>query len=134
MSVEVQLIDGPLAAQAAAWRPAGAGAVLCFEGIVRPAEADRAIVALDYQVYEPMASKLLGRIGEELVGRHGLLALRVEHSRGRIAVGECSLRLQIASRHREEGLAAMAEFIDRLKRDVPIWKTPIWHSDRATMR
>jgi len=130
MSVDVQLVDGPIAQSPIpeGWgtRPAGAGAVLCFEGVVRPTEADRPILALDYQVYEPMAGTLLRRIGEEVVARHGLLALRVEHSRGRIAVGECAFRLRIASRHREEARAAWAEFIDRLKKDVPIWKSPVW--------
>jgi molybdopterin synthase catalytic subunit len=39
--------------------------------------------------------------------------------------GQCSFRLQVASAHRAEALAAMTEFIDRLKRDVPIWKSPV---------
>lgn len=132
MDVDVQLVDGPIARSGVPEErgtlPEGAGAILCFEGVVRPTEADRPIDALEYQVYEPMAGRLLRRIAQEIVARHGLLAVRVEHSRGRVAVGACSFRLQIASRHREEGLAAMAEFIDRLKRDVPIWKSPIWRS------
>ena len=127
MSIEVHLREGPLAT-ASPWRPHGAGAILCFEGVVRPTEADREIDALTYQVYEPMASRMLREIGDEIVARHGLLGLCVEHSSGRVGVGECSFRLRIAARHREEGLAAMAAFIDRLKKDVPIWKAPIWRA------
>jgi len=130
MSVDVQLVDGPIARSRIpeGWSslPDGSGAILCFEGVVRPTEGDRPIVALEYQVYEPMAGNLLRCIGEEIVARHGLLALRAEHSRGRVGVGACSFRLWVASRHREEALAAMAEFIDRLKKDVPIWKSPVW--------
>ena len=39
-----------------------------------------------------------------------------------MGVGERSFRLQIAAPHRQEALAAMAEFIESMKRDVPIWK------------
>jgi molybdopterin synthase catalytic subunit len=70
-----------------------------------------------------MARDMLALIGEELVQAFGLLGLCVEHSTGLVRVGECSFRLQVAGRHRQESLAAMGQFIDRLKRDVPIWKT-----------
>jgi molybdopterin synthase catalytic subunit len=54
--------------------------------------------------------------------RHGLVAILVEHSKGFVPVGQCSFRLLVAGTHRRESLAAMSEFIDRMKRDVPIWK------------
>ena len=103
-----------------------AGALVVFEGIVLPREDGRPITALDYEAYQPMAATQLRRLGEEMVRRHGLLGLSVEHSRGRIRVGECSFRLRIASRHRPEALRATEQFIDRLKRDVPIWKTAVF--------
>jgi molybdopterin synthase catalytic subunit len=103
----------------------GAGAVVCFEGIVRPLEDGRPIRGLCYEAYEPMARDMLVAIGEETVCRHGLVGLCVEHSKGVVLVGECSFRLQIAGRHRQEALAAMGQFIDRLKKDVPIWKTAV---------
>lgn len=129
MSVEVTIIDGPLpAAPSAAAVVDGAGAVVVFEGIVRAREGDGVIEALEYQAYEPMAQRQMGELAGELVARHGLLRVRVEHSRGRVGVGECSFRLVIESPHRAEALAAMGEFIDRLKRDVPIWKRPVWRA------
>ena len=89
------------------------GAIVLFEGRVRPRENGRTIRALSYEVYEPMAREMLVAIGEELAGRHGLVGLCVEHSKGLVAVGECSFRLQVAGRHRQESLAALSEFIDR---------------------
>jgi molybdopterin synthase catalytic subunit len=110
----------------------GAGALLCFEGVVRPTEDGRALIALDYEAYEPMAQQQLDALGRHIVERHGLLALQVEHSRGRVPVGLVAFRLRVASAHRQEGLAAMEEFIDRMKRDVPIWKTPVFDEVDAT--
>ena len=127
MSVSVAILDGPLPAGGAFRAPPGGGATLVFEGIVREREGDGLLLALDYEAYEPMARLMLEKIGGELLDRHGLLVLAVEHSRGRVPVGACSFRLSIASRHRKEALAAMDEFIDRLKHEVPLWKRPIWN-------
>ena len=111
-----------LPAEAASCFQEGAGAAVTFEGLVRPMEDGRAVVALDYEVYEPMAPRVLEDLAREMLATHGLVGIAVEHSRGRVAVGECSFRLQIAAPHRQEALAAMAEFIDRMKCDAPIWK------------
>jgi molybdopterin synthase catalytic subunit len=123
MSVHVHIIDGPVPADAGIELSAGAGAAVTFDGVVRPREGDRAIDALHYTAYEPMATSELTRLAGEMVHKHGLLTLAIWHSRGRVGAGEVSMRVVIHSRHRAEALAAMGEFIDRLKRDVPIWKS-----------
>ena len=82
---------------------------------MRPLENGRPIRGLCYEAYEPMARDMLVTIGEEVVQSFGLVGLCVEHSTGLVLVGECSFRLQIAGLHRQESLAAMGEFIDRLK-------------------
>jgi molybdopterin synthase catalytic subunit len=125
MSVHVSIHDGPLPPSTPSIIP-GAGAVLQFEGVVRAEEGARTILALSYEAYEPMASRALTSLAAELLARHALLAIDVQHSRGQVHVGGCSFRLTIHSRHRKEALATMDEFIDRMKRDVPIWKTPVW--------
>lgn len=124
MNVCVEIHDGPLGAPVA-FGAEGVGALVCFEGLVRPTESEEPIAALDYQVYSPMAEQMLEALGRELIERYRLLAIATEHSRGRVPVGACSFRLRIASRHRREALAAMEEFIDRLKQEVPIWKKAV---------
>src|SRR5215212_8093871 len=126
VGVSVHIFDGPLPSPGPPRDVPNAGAVLCFEGVVRPMEAGRRIVALDYEVYEPMATTLLRRLGEEVARHHGLIDLSVEHSRGRVRAGECSFRLRVASPHRPEALRAVEEFVDRMKRDVPIWKIAVY--------
>jgi molybdopterin synthase catalytic subunit len=123
MTVLASIHSGPLNHPPQAFPSDGAGAIVLFEGRVRPTESGRTIRGLEYEVYEPMAREMLEVIGQELVRQYGLVALCVEHSKGLVLVGECSFRLGIAGWHRQESLAAMGEFIDRLKRDVPIWKS-----------
>ena len=124
MSVDVIITEGPLPPATPARRE-GAGGIVVFEGVVRLMEDGRSIAALEYTAYEPMAQKQIATICDQLVHRHGLVAMSVEHSRGRVAVGECSFRLTVWGRHRKEALAAADEFIDRLKADVPIWKKAV---------
>ena len=121
-AVAVRLHDGPLPVETGPYFPEGAGAAVTFAGLVRPLEDGRPIVALDYEIYEPMASRVLEDLVREMIESYGLVGIAVEHSRGRVGVGECSFRLQIAAPHRQEALTATAEFIDRMKRDAPIWK------------
>lgn len=129
MNIDIHILCGPLP-PAAAWCCPAAGALLCFEGVVRPLEAGRPLAALEYQVYEPMTTRQLHKLAEEIGRLHGLLAMRLEHSRGVIPAGQCSFRLQVASAHRAEALAAMEQFIARMKREVPIWKIPVWKDDQ----
>ena len=130
MKIAVRIHDGPLPASRQAGsgddESGAAGALVTFEGVVRALEKGRPIVALNYEVYEPMATRMLQHLAEEVQRSCDLIALSVAHSRGRVPVGRCAFRLQVASAHRAEALRALAEFIDAVKRDVPIWKTAVY--------
>jgi molybdopterin synthase catalytic subunit len=131
MSVNVRILDGPVPRETGNLPAEGAGAVVCFEGVVRPEEDGRPIAALDYEVYQPMASDTLRQLGDEVLREFHLIAVSVEHSRGRVHAGQRSFRLRMAGAGRKETLAAMDKFIDHLKRDVPIWKTPVFVQARG---
>lgn len=109
----------------------GAGADLIFEGIVRPTEDGRPLAGLSYEVYHPMAKSQLTKLSEYIVERYELLSLDVVHSEGFVAVGEASVRVEIRSEHRAEALLAMCEFMDILKKDVPIWKSPVFADEEV---
>ena len=131
MSVLVHISPGPLSSERllashSAIAAHAVGATVVFEGIVRANEQGRTIRALSYEAYEPMATNSLTQLANDILSKHTLIAITVEHSRGEVATGQRSFRLAIDSAHRKEALAAMDEFIDRMKRDVPIWKTAIY--------
>jgi molybdopterin synthase catalytic subunit len=133
MSTTVRIIDGALGNPAPALPPAAQfGAAIVFDGVVRADEGGRTIRALAYEVYEPMASNMLTELGREMLAKHGLVAIVVEHSRGEVPVGQRSFRLTVHALHRAEALAAVGEFIDRMKRDVPIWKTALDEAPTAS--
>ena len=124
--VSVALVPGPLRAGAGAVRDGRSGARLVFEGVVRGLEGGRPLRALRYEAYEPMTSAELRRLAAAVHAEHGLHALLVRHSTGEVPVGAMSFQLTAAGAHRGEVFAATAAFIDRMKRDVPLWKVPVF--------
>jgi len=98
------------------------GAVVVFHGSVRDRTLDRRVTYLEYEAYEPMALKQMQTIAAELEREHGVAAIACTHRIGRLDIGEDAMVVAVASPHRAAALAATADFIARLKRDVPIWK------------
>lgn len=130
-AVTVLIRDGALPESPPSIACDGAGAVLCFHGVVRKTEQNRVIDGLDYVAYQPMADRTLERVATEAIERFGVLAVHVEHSRGYVPVDACSFRLIVAAAHRREAIDAMDWFIDRLKQMVPIWKEPVFSGQSA---
>lgn len=134
--VRIQVVDGPIPRVTTGRDEAGSdaaeeiGSRLRFEGVVRGTEAGRALAAIEYEIYEPMASRQLEAIAREEAAREGIRSIEVQHSRGRVGVGEISFTCEIRSRHRAEGIATLASFVERMKRDVAIWKNPIFRDGR----
>ena len=122
--IEVSLFEGPLP-ERQPFAIEGQGTRLEFEGIVRPSEAGQPIAGLNYEAYEPMTTRELTKLAEQVALEHGLLAMRVEHSVGHVPNGTCSFRLTLCSKHRKEGIAATDQFIDKMKQMVPLWKNPV---------
>jgi molybdopterin synthase catalytic subunit len=84
------------------------------------------LLRLEYQVYAPMAQKLLRQMTEEAARRWGCRAVRVVHACGLIGVGQASIVIQTAAPHRGAALAACAGLIERVKHELPVWKREVW--------
>jgi len=126
VKVEAQIVNGPIVDRPTPAAALGAGAVLVFEGVVRPMEDGRLLLAMDYESYDPMSENTLRTLAQHVAEEYQLLQLSVLHSRGRVLVGERSLLIMTSTERRTPAIEALKVFIDRLKIDVPIWKNPVW--------
>lgn len=123
MHTDIQLTDAPIPERFPPMAGAGeVGAWTEFRGLVRGSEAGQRIGALEYEAYAGMVEREIGRLIAEVSLQHPCLAASVVHRVGVIPVGEAAIYVGVASRHRAEGFAFLAAFMDRLKQDVPIWK------------
>jgi len=122
MKIHVEITREVLLARGAASEAGGVGAVVEFAGVVRGEEDGAAIAGLDYEAYEKMARSEMERTARDLAGQFPCESIEVIHRIGRVAVGETSILVRIEAKHRAEAFGMLVEFMDRLKRDVPIWK------------
>ncbi len=98
------------------------GAVVVFEGVVRNNTKGRATLYLEYECYEAMALEQMTRIGHEIAAQFAIDRLGVVHRLGRLQIGEASVAVVATAAHRKPAFEAALEAINRLKREVPIWK------------
>lgn len=118
------LVDGPIdpaSVERSVADPA-CGAVLLFLGTVRDHHDGRSVARLDYSAYRPMAEEVLARIVRELEAGGKRLRMAIVHRLGVVPVGEASVVIAAASPHRAEAYEASRLALERLKREVPIWK------------
>jgi molybdopterin synthase catalytic subunit len=123
MNIEIQLTRGAIPSSMPQELPQGCGAWAEFRGLVRDQENGAPIAALEYEAYSPMAENQMRRIIQDIASRQACLRVRVIHRTGIVPVGEAAIYVGVAAKHRAEAFAMLAEFMDRLKQDVPIWKT-----------
>lgn len=98
------------------------GAVIVFTGVVRNHDSGRPVEGLRYEAYETMAVGMLEKICAEVRDRFEIGDLAVVHRVGDLAIGEVSVAIAVAAPHRDAAYRASREVIERLKREVPIWK------------
>lgn len=124
MSALFAITQEPIDAEALRRAVAGPdnGAIVVFHGAVRNHTADRNVNFLEYEAFEPMAIAQMEKIAAEMVAAHGISALACTHRIGRLEIGEDAMVVAVSSPHRAASLNALADFIVRLKQDVPIWK------------
>lgn len=98
------------------------GAVALFSGIVRNNSGGRRTRYLEYEAYRGLALDMLEQLGREMLTRHAITRIAMEHRLGRLEIGESSVMIAVASPHRKAAFAACHAAIDKLKATVPIWK------------
>ena len=98
------------------------GAVLLFIGNVRDQHEHREVDSIVYDAYRSMALSQLEAIAADLEDASGNLRVRIVHRLGEIPVGEASVAIAVASPHRAAAYETSRAVLERLKREVPIWK------------
>ena len=98
------------------------GALVTFQGVVRNNTKGRPTLRLDYECYEQMAIRQMATLGREIAAQFQISRIAMIHRLGTMEIGEASVAIFVASPHRKVAFDAALEGINRLKRQVPIWK------------
>ncbi|NPA35019.1 MAG: molybdenum cofactor biosynthesis protein MoaE [Chlorobi bacterium] len=103
------------------------GAINVFIGQVRADETDgKHVTAIEYEVHQSMAVKELNNLLNFITNKYKLNRMVVIHSEGLVPAGKWSLLVVSTAPHRQQAILATKEFIDLMKKHVPIWKKELF--------
>ncbi|HYB92772.1 MAG TPA: molybdenum cofactor biosynthesis protein MoaE [archaeon] len=99
-----------------------AGAISCFIGIVRGRSKGTKVNKLYFEAYKEQAEKSLAKISSDLMKKPGIVDVLIHHMTGTLKVGENIVFVVVAGKSRKDVFPVVAEAVERLKREAPIWK------------
>ena len=103
------------------------GGIALFLGVVRETSpTGKRVEYLEYEAYAGMAEAEMERIAAEMDGRWAGCAVAIVHRIGRLAIGEASVAIAVATPHRAAAFEACRYAIDRIKETVPVWKKEVF--------
>lgn len=85
-------------------------------------ESTAKVTHLEYEAHEQGAVKRMQEIRESIKNRPGVIEVSIHHVIDRLAVGEPSLFVAVLGKHRQDVFPALSETVERVKKEVPIWK------------
>ena len=98
------------------------GAVNVFVGTVRNATKGKQVLKLEFEAYEPMATKELTKIVARAKAKWPINGVTVHHRTGMLTIRDVPVVIAVSTAHRSAGFEACQFIIDTLKETVPIWK------------
>lgn len=99
------------------------GAMNMFVGRVRNHNLGRAVTAVSYDAFDPLACHIFKQMCEEAIATFDpRLRCYIEHHKGKLEIGGISVVIAVGSPHRDESFKACRYLIEELKKRAPIWK------------
>jgi MoaE-MoaD fusion protein len=102
------------------------GGTVLFIGTVREWTGARQTHHLSYEAYEDMALRQMASIQEEIESMYPGTSTLQWHRTGRLHPPDIAVICGASSPHRDNAFAAARELIERLKKEVTIWKKEIY--------
>lgn len=98
------------------------GGTALFCGTVREFTGTKRTTHLSYEAYESMALEQMHRIAEDIEQEYPGVRTLQWHRIGELFPTDIAVICAAASPHRDNAFAAARTLIERLKKEVPIWK------------
>ena len=99
-----------------------AGATAIFFGTVRENHEIGKIIGMSYESYLEMAEDRMKRIEKIISRKWNIRRVRMIHRIGELSVGDVSVAVAVSAPHRSEAFSACRYAVEKIKREVPIWK------------
>ncbi len=101
---------------------ANVGAVIVFVGRVRRVNRGKDVDELVYEHAGELTRKKLEEVTVEIAEKYNLAYAAAYHYVGRLKPGDTTMVIVVAGENRSSTMPALEELVERVKREVPIWK------------
>jgi molybdopterin synthase catalytic subunit len=77
---------------------------------------------LEYEAYWDVALERMEEIRSDAKKHEGVIEVEIHHVIDSLTVGEPSIFVVVLGKHRQDVFPVLVETVERVKREVPIWK------------
>ena len=100
------------------------GASIFFTGTVRNQNNNRSVIGITYDSHDELVIQSFKEIYKEADEKLNIQdkAVFIEHAKGYLKLGETSIIIAVACKHRDEAYILSRYIIEEIKKRSPIWK------------
>ena len=100
------------------------GASIFFTGTVRDVNENKKVIGITYDAHDKLVIKSFKEIYQEASEKLKIedKAVFIEHTKGYLNLGDISILIAVACKHRDQAYVLSRYIIEEIKRRSPIWK------------
>ena len=109
------------------------GASIIFNGTVRNINENKEVVGITYDSHDELVLKSFDEIYKETTEKLKIMdkAVFIEHVKGYVGLGETSIVIAVACKHRDETYILSRYIIEEIKKRSPIWKKEHYKNEQS---
>ena len=109
------------------------GASIYFLGTVRNINDNKAVTGITYDSHDEMVIKSFEEIYNEADQKLDIKdkAVFIEHAKGYLNLGEISIIIAVACKHRDQAYVLSRYIIEEIKKRSPIWKKEHYENNES---
>ena len=109
------------------------GASIYFVGTVRDQNNDKKVTGITYDSHDALVIKSFEEIYKEAETKFKFenIAVFIEHIKGYVALGETSIIIAVACKHRSQAYEFSRYIIEEIKKRSPIWKKEHYKNNQS---
>ena len=109
------------------------GASIYFLGTVRNVNDNKNVIGITYDSHDEMVIKSFKEIYNEAVQKLDIKdnAVFIEHIKGYVGLGETSIIIAVACKHRDQAYILSRFIIEEIKKRSPIWKKEHYEKEES---
>ena len=110
------------------------GASIIFTGTVRNTNDNKEVTGITYDSHDKLVLKSFEEIYQETKNKLKITnsAVFIEHVKGHVELGEISIIIAIACKHRDQAYVLSRYIIEEIKKRSPIWKKEHYRDEKSS--